>query len=205
MLIYSNDGLVLSTFEQGIKYGNLAFCPLYEASISNEIECFPEIKMRWVFNSTKNIFGVIVSLPLYIDRAHRFSSTKCEKPDNKTMVEPFWIAADSKADTSVENGRLYHHMIGSQLHLTLHTHLDILPSVSILSRFQQVSTAYSLSAAKQGLRYLRGTSFFVVKFWTGYLDSEPLWTRSTLVKGMIACQCPNLLSLLNLLRCRGAR
>lgn len=66
--------------------------------------------------------------------------------------------------------QLYQQIIGSLLYLALHTRLDILPAVSILSRFQKAPTAYCHRAAKHVLRYLRGTSSYVVKYQSDDLD-----------------------------------
>lgn len=98
VLVYVDDILVLSTSEQGIDFVVNAFRSRYEVRVSNDIEWFLGVKIRWLFNSTKRLYGVELSQPLYIDGIlRRFGMTNA-KPLNTPMVESFWTAADSEAD-----------------------------------------------------------------------------------------------------------
>lgn len=164
MLVYVDDNLVLSTPEQGIDLVDNAFRSRYEVRVSNENEWVFGVDKRWLFNSTKRRYGVELSQPLYIDGIlHSFGMTNA-KPVNAPMVESFWTALDSEADRSVVNEHFYQQIIGSLLYLALHTRLDILPTVSILSCFQKAPAAYCHRVARHVLRYLRGTYLYVLKY-----------------------------------------
>lgn len=63
-------------------------------------------------------------------------------------------------------------MVGSLLYLALRTRTYILASVLILDRFQKAPTGFLMRAAKQVMRYLRGTWNFWLTYVDGGIDIE---------------------------------
>lgn len=164
VLVNGNGILVLSTSKQGSDFFVNAFRSCYESRVSNDIEWFLGVKIRWLFNIIKRFSGVELSQPIFKDGIlRRFSMTNA-RPVNTQMLESFWTDVDSEADKSAVNEHFYLQIIASLFYLALHTRLDILPAVSILSRFEKAPTAYCHRAANHILRFLRETYSYVVKY-----------------------------------------
>lgn len=92
------------------------------------------------------------------------------QPVSSPMTESFWNGINKEVDKAVMDTTLYQQMIWSLLYLALRTHLDILPAVLILARFQTAPTLYCIKAGKCVIKYLNGTRSYGFKNEAGTLD-----------------------------------
>lgn len=116
----------------------------------------------------------------------------CQKKYTKEILKKFKLEECKEVSTpmnqkeklSKEDGadkvdeRYYRSLIGCLMYLTA-TRPDILNAVSILSRFMHCASELHLKAGKRVIRYVKGTSYFGIKFTrckqfklVGFSDSD---------------------------------
>ena len=178
LLVYVDDILVLapSTGERDVIMEELK--SLYDLRISERVELFLGVQLKWTLDSNGRIHTLSMMQPLYTESVLRRFGLEESKPARTPMVESFFSGLAAEEDKSVVEVKRYEQMIGSLLYLALRTRPDIAVAVSILARFQKAPTQYCHRAAKRLLRYLRGTSEYGLRYVRGerklhgFVDSD---------------------------------
>lgn len=108
--------------------------------------------------------GIFISQRKYaVEILEKFAMSEC-KPVNSPIVPGFKIHRD--VDGVAVDGTQYKQIVGSLMYLTA-TRLDIMFSVSLISRYMSNPTEMHLQAAKRILRYLKGTSGYGIFYKKG--------------------------------------
>ena len=178
ILVYVDDLLILaaSVTERDAIVEELK--ALYELRVSDEVEMFLGVQLRWKLDSKGHPITLSMSQPLYAESVLRRFGLQDSKPAVTPMVESFYSGLAAETDKSIVSVERYQQMVGSLLYLALRTRLDILAAVLILARFQTSPTAYCHRAIKRVLRYVRGTSGYGVHYNSGstelhtYVDAD---------------------------------
>lgn len=170
LLVYVDDVVVLSSTSAGLKFVTSELRRLYEIRVSDSVNWFLGVKLQWVSDPSSGSRSLALSQPLHVESVLRRFGLERSRPVRTPMVDSFWTLISAEQDKSIVDAQLFQQMIGSLLYLALRTRFDILPAVSILSRFQKAPTEFCHRAAKHLLRYLRGSTEFGITYTPEGLD-----------------------------------
>ena len=138
-------------------------------------------KLKWFlgisFNVTPNCIEMNQSK--YIEKIlDRFNMTDCYV--KKTPCDPSFVNISSVLSNELVNASLYREIVGSLIYAMTFTRPDLCFTVTKLSQFMSKPTKAHLNAAKQVLRYLKGTIHYGITYCksskplqlTGFSDSD---------------------------------
>ena len=129
-------------------------------------ECFLGINLDW--SADENGPFLAMSQRQAIKQFLEDNNITAGKPVRSPMVADFYRFLEAEKDPEIVEQKRYQELIGSLLYFACKTRPDVMPAVSILSRFTHKPSAYFWVALRRVLQYLHTTSGSVIEIRAGH-------------------------------------